>query len=141
MSTSPGTKKLPCKLTDAERALKSGELSREVLNHKRLELERSLTSQRLGKEIKASDRVIGDLAEEVRTGIELREVPVYEMRDFTARRVVTKRGDTNEIVSSRPMEPSEKQAGLFDPNPVRGPGDDDEDLDEDGDDAGVKSAH
>jgi hypothetical protein len=140
MSGAPVTKKLPCKLSDAERALKSSELSREVLNNQRLLLERSLTAQRISKDLKASSRVIGDLAEEVRTGIELREVPVYEKRDYTARRVLTIRGDTNELVTARPMEPSEKQAGLFDPNPV-GPGDDDDDSDDDDDDADVKSSH
>jgi hypothetical protein len=153
--------KLPCTLSASEKARKSDELAREVSRHAALELEKSLTAKALGEQIKVSDRKITDLAEQIRTGVENREVKCSTEKDFVHNVVHTRRLDTKEIVSSRPMQAGERQAELFakpskqlplteqydaigkadtaapapttDEEPL-GPGDDDDDLDDDDDD-------
>lgn len=121
--------KLPCKLSASEKLAKSEQLARELKRHAELELEKSLTAQRLSKAIKESDRTVADLAEEIRSGIEMREVPVrHEKRGS---RLVTVRVDDGAEVGSRPLEAHERQQALFE-RPIP-PDDEDDDDDEDAD--------
>jgi hypothetical protein len=105
--------KLPCILSASERARKADELAREVSHHGALELEKSLTAKALGEKLKESDRKIRDLAESIRNGSELREVKCTTVKDFEHNVVHTRRLDTKEIVSSRPMQAGERQQEMF----------------------------
>ena len=105
--------KLPCTLSASELRRKADELAREVSHHAALELEKSLTAKALGEKIKNSDRKIVELAEQIRTGTEQREVKCTTVKDFEHNVVHTRRLDTKEIVSSRPMQAGERQAELF----------------------------
>jgi hypothetical protein len=109
--TSKAFESLPCELSASEKAAKSDELARAVRRKEELTLEKSLTAQRLGKDIKECDRKVADLAEEIRTGIEYRDVPVLE--EVRGTRMETIRTDTYETVSYRPLEEHERQRGLF----------------------------
>jgi hypothetical protein len=118
--------KLPCKLTAAEKAAKSDELAAELQRRAELELEKQLLSQRLAKSIKQSARKVSNLAEEVRTGIEYREIGVVER--VAGQRMETLRVDTRAVVHSRPLEAHERQRSLFDADGVVT---DDDEVDDD----------
>ena len=134
------SEKLPCELMPSERASKSDELAREVKRNGELEAQKKLLVARFGKDIKASDQRIAELAEEVRTGIEYREVQCSERVGYPANVVeMIWRHDTGEVFRKRPLSPDEKQADLFDDHPGRtlstapdndnaGPGEDEDDV-------------
>jgi len=105
--------RLPCTLSSSEKARKSDELAREIAHRKALETEKGLVARGLADKLKESGRRIDDLAEEVRTGVELRDVKCSTVKDFEHNVVHTRRLDTKEIVSSRPMQAGERQADLF----------------------------
>lgn len=148
-STSPFVERLPCTLSSQEKELKAVELARTVTNRDALAYEKSLAAQRYAKQIKTAERRIGDLAEEVRSGIEYREVQVTERRDFDRNVVEIIRLDTKEVCGQRAMRAEERQAEMFPKKPGEpaedrqlelgaareqsGPGDDDDDdgLDDD----------
>lgn len=143
----PFVERLPCKLSPAEITLKAAELANTVSKRDALTLEKTLATQRYAKAVKDAERRLGDLAEEVRTGVEYRHVKVTERRDFHRNTVEIVRLDTHEVCGQRAMRGEERQAELGLPRGGNGetqlelgdgPGDEEQDdeEDDDTDDAG-----
>lgn len=132
--------KLPCALSVDERASKSEELAREIRRRAELELQKATEVRRLADLIKRAGQRILDLGEEVRTGVEVRDVPVAQEK--RAGRLEVVRTDTGEVVSSRPLTAEERQMSLGEltaaARALGGPGEDD---DEDEDDEAVSGRH
>lgn len=112
MQNGPIFQRLPCALSEAEKALRADELAREVKRHGEIELAKKAAAEAHAKELKESDRRIGELAEQVRTGVEPREVECQEVVRFARNLVETIRLDTGEVVSSRAMRPEERQEAI-----------------------------
>jgi hypothetical protein len=110
---SPFVERLPCKLSDDELALKSRELAHAVNKRDSLTLEKSLAAQRFAKDLKECERRIGDLAEEVRNGVEYRHIKVIERKNFERNVVEIIRTDTHEPCGQRAMRGDERQADMF----------------------------
>lgn len=130
MSAKPKTpfvERLPCKLSAAEKELKADALAHAVNKRDALTLEKSIEAQRIAKEIKECDRKIGDLAEEVRNGVEYRHIRVTERKDFARNVVEVIRTDTHEVCGQRAMTANERQAEMF-PKAGNGNGGDDKQL-------------
>lgn len=135
--------KLPCALSVDERASKSDELAREIRRRTELEMQKATETRRLGDLIKRAAQRILDLGEEVRTGVEVRDVPVtHEKR---AGRLEVVRTDTGEVVSTRPLTAEERQMSLGELTAAArllgGPGEDEDDEDDDDDDEAVSGRH
>jgi hypothetical protein len=106
--------RLPCKLSQREKDLKSDELAREMKQYGLIEARKAAATKALGEELKKSRAKLDDLSMVVRDGVEYREVPVIHRKVFADRNVIeTWRTDTNDLVSTRPMEPHERQAEMF----------------------------
>ncbi|HEX5656191.1 MAG TPA: hypothetical protein VFX59_03310 [Polyangiales bacterium] len=114
-------RKLPVTLTAGEKALRGEEMAREVSRHAALEVQKKDETKRLGELIKDSDERIAELALQVNTGIEHREVRCVELPRHARNVVEIQRADTGEIVDSRPMRADERQVGM--------PFDDDDETD------------
>lgn len=121
-----------------EVAAKSAELAREVANRAKVEADKKAAMSRFADAIKTSDRLIDQLAEEVRERREMREVAVFERQDLREGRIEVYRGDTGEVIRFRPMEPTDRQAEMFPRVRPAAVGPDDPDADSDTDE--VESA-
>lgn len=117
--------KLPCSLTLDEVRRKGEELA---LARKKF-VETADEAKNVAADFKAKlkelDKAIDELAEQVRSKREMRDVEVIERRDTVNAMVETVRCDTGEVVRSRAMTLNERQVHLFDVNAER---DDDEDV-------------
>lgn len=105
-------RKLPVQLSESEKALRGEEMAREVANHARLEVEKKEETKRLGELVKQSDERIAELATQVNTGIEQREVRCIELLDHGRNLVELQRTDTREVIDSRPMRADERQTRM-----------------------------
>lgn len=103
---------LPCPLEPAEVLLK-GKQAAQLLNEiSALEEQKKATSKRLQQEADDKRGQVDKLAEEIRTGEELRPVECYERPRYGAAMVDLIRTDTAAVVRSRPMHPSERQLAM-----------------------------
>lgn len=105
-------KKLPVQLSEHERALRGEEMAREHAELGRLQELKRDQAKLMKEQIDASEKRIGELAEQVRTGIEQREVLCFERLRGERGMVDLERTDTGEIIDSRPMRPDERQVGM-----------------------------
>lgn len=112
MQNGPIFQRLPCALSEAEKALRADELAREVDRHGNIELAKRAAAKLYAKDLEECDRRIGELAEQVRTGVEQRDVECQEVVRFARNLVETVRVDTGEVVSARAMRPEERQEAI-----------------------------
>jgi hypothetical protein len=105
-------KDLPVKLTEHEKLLKGAELVAAMHEIDQLEEQKKREGKVLADAIKAKDEHARELARTLRTGTEDRKVECTESKRFQDRMVDTIRMDTFQIISSRPMNPSELQEEL-----------------------------
>lgn len=117
--------KLPCSLNPDEIRRKGEELALARKKHKDLAEEAKSVAAEFKAKLKRLDETIDDLAEQIRSKRETRDVEVIERRDTVNAMVETVRCDTGEVVRSRAMTLNERQVHLFDVNAER---DDDEDV-------------
>src|SRR6188768_2886891 len=103
--SSDAFEQLECKLDAGERADKADELARAVQTFERLEFEKKAATAKYAKALKDTRRSIEELGGMVRTGVEMRDVPVK--REVRGMRLETIRTDTYEVISSRPLEAHE----------------------------------
>lgn len=111
---------LPVKLTEAEVRAKAKELTRLIAQHRnseiRLEdLAAGYKSAKAHAEAESDDLLsqVRSCSTVVSTESEMREVEVFDVLDFDTATVLTKRGDTEEVVASRGMTEAERQRSLF----------------------------
>lgn len=103
---------LPCKLDAQEKLLKSEQLAQKLGEIKQLEDDKKASAKRFGSEIEEKRGDASKLAQEIRTGSELRPIECTERARYADLMVDLIRLDTGEVVSSRPMHPQERQAAL-----------------------------
>ena len=107
--------KLPCKLDNTEVRLKGEELALARKEHHELADAAKASAARFKTSIKEVDERIDDLAEQVRTRQETRDVEIIDVKDMDRQMVDTIRTDTGEVVRSRAMTLNERQIHLFEP--------------------------
>jgi uncharacterized FlaG/YvyC family protein len=105
--------KLPCELTRDEKLSKAEEMAASLKVRAEVELEAKSKADEFKSEMKRLDRTIGDRAEEIRTGVEYRQVECTERGDYRRNQVSIIRLDTGEVVRQRPMRVDERQDSLF----------------------------
>lgn len=98
-----------CVMTDAERIAKGEQLARMAFEMGDLEEAKAAAGRDFTNRIKCLKTEQGKLADEVRSGAELRDVECAEKPDWKQHIVTIVRCDTGEIVRTRPMTPSERQ--------------------------------
>lgn len=103
---------LPCVMTEEELRLKTQQLAALPDEITRLELAKKAKTTDYATTIKAKQAELQQLAHEVKTGKELRIVACIEQPLYGAEMVETVRTDTHQVVSKRPMNPSERQEVL-----------------------------
>lgn len=105
-------RQLPCVMTAAEKALKANELVAVLGTISDLEEEKKAATASLTARIKEEKKKGGELAQEVRTGKEVRPIQCYERFRYEADMVELVRDDTAEVVSTRAMDPRDRQEKL-----------------------------
>lgn len=106
------TRSLPCALTDIELAQRRDKMV-ELLSHvDELESEKKNNTAALKARIEGVNTDLREIAYEVRTRSELREVEVRREKSFELGQEDVIRCDTGEIVETRALSPSERQAEL-----------------------------
>lgn len=103
---------LPCQMTGKEQLLKSAALAKAIGELSDLEAEKKEFADDWKDRKNKVDGAIKILAGEVRTGKEVRPIECFESPVYSDMMVELIRSDTGEIVSSRPMHPSERQLAL-----------------------------
>jgi hypothetical protein len=128
------TEKLPVALTSEEIGMKASELSRTIDHKAKLELQKKETLAKYAEHIKGYDRRIGDLAGEIRAGVEYREIPCFERQNFETCCIEVVRTDTQEVIRHETMTAKQRQKEMFDPAPLdavteggEGPADEEDD--------------
>lgn len=106
------TRSLDVSLTATEVAAYSKTLSIEVENRNDLEREAKSVASKYKDSIDVKKKEINDLATKVRSERERRAVPCKWNFDFNANTKTLIRQDTFELVETRVIEPSERQAWL-----------------------------
>lgn len=104
--------KLPCDLTRDEKLLKAEEMAEHLKVRAEVEVEAKSSADDYKTQLKRLDRLVGDRAEEVRTGVEYRQIECVERGSYRMNKVDVIRCDTGEVVRSRPMTVSERQDSL-----------------------------
>lgn len=105
-------RKLPVTLTGMERALRGEEMAREHSKLGRLQEQKRDQAKLMKEEIDASEERLAELASQVSTGIEHREVACVELLRPGSNMVELERTDTGEIIDSRPMRADERQVRM-----------------------------
>lgn len=100
---------LPVELTDGEMLDVGREISEALLRRMKLDLKRRRFAKVYGERLKTIDGKISALNATFHRGTEPREVKCESTRDLIAKRVITRRMDTYEVINDRPMYPSEFQ--------------------------------
>lgn len=127
------TMRLPCKLTPLEKERRADDLARAVESLEQLRADKAEAVRSFGEQIKSAERRVFDLGDVVRTGHEIRHVPVDHRPDFERNQIHIVRLDTGSVAGSRPMEAHERQAEISYPSPMSRAdvlGDDDIDADD-----------
>lgn len=112
MTSKPIKRPLRCPLTPAEKEAKADALAGLIDERKNLENEKKAKVKMYSDLIKGKGTRIEELAEDVRTGEEMRQVDCKEVLDFRRSKVDTIRIDTDKKVDERPMTEREKQVDL-----------------------------
>lgn len=107
------TRLLPVQLTDEEIKTRAQEQQKLIQEHDEVELQRSILGKSMKEQMEDLKVRIRRAKRVIESGSELRPVEVEERPDYEASKMDTYRLDTNEFVSSRPMDEGEKQVALF----------------------------
>lgn len=105
--------KLPCRLTPREKELRADDLAREIKRQDELKKSKAEAARVFADTLKDVDARIADLSEQVRTGVERRDVELAERPDYARGVVEVFRMDTGETIRTRSIEPAERQQALF----------------------------
>lgn len=116
-----------CVMTDAERIAKGELLARMAFELGDLEEAKAAATRDFGNRIKNLKTEQGKVADDVRSGTEMRDVECVEKPDWKEYLVTIVRCDTGEVVRRRPMTPAERQL-KFDAFSARVKDDDDEET-------------
>lgn len=103
---------LPVKLDPHEKQLKGEQLSQAVNTVHELEEKKKSVTSDFAQKIKDANHKVYLLAQEVRTGEELRPVECYEQPRYSELLVDVIRQDTGACVRTRPMHPTERQQAM-----------------------------
>jgi uncharacterized FlaG/YvyC family protein len=106
------TEKQPCELTRDEKLRKADQMAQHFKTRAEKEVEAKSIAEGYKRELKTLDHEIADRAEEVRTGVEYRNVDCAERARYRDNQVDVIRLDTGEVVRSRPMTITERQDSL-----------------------------
>lgn len=107
------TRKLPCPLTDVEYQQRSDTLARLLAEQNDLKDEVKDAAREARVRLDALAQQIAQLGETVLNRAEWREVPISEVKNLNDRVMEIVRGDTGEIIDSRPLSPFELQVEFF----------------------------
>lgn len=118
---------LPCALNPDEVRRKGEELAQARKQYIETSEAAKAAAAGFKDKLKALDKDIDELAEQIRSRRETRPVEVIERRDPELAMIETVRVDTGEVVRARAMTLNERQVHLFDVNAA---GDDSDDVGE-----------
>lgn len=104
--------KLPCRLSPHEKMLKCDQMAAKHGEIGQLEEAKKSTTSSFNASIKQKKTEVTQLAEEIRSGEELRPVECIEKPRYQDMMVDLVRLDTGAVVSNRPMHPAERQSAL-----------------------------
>lgn len=107
------TQKVQCKLTDDELAERSQQLVELLGDRRTLAEEAKESAAGYRDRLKAIDKDVDGLLDQLTEGVEQRELEVEEMRDERRGEIVTRRADTGEEIDRRAMTAEERQGDLF----------------------------
>lgn len=103
---------LPVKLTDEEKLAKGRQQAQVMQEYCEIELRKKEIASDMGAELKAKRKELTKLAEQVRSGLEIRPVDCMLVPSWEANAVHTVRQDTHETIDRRPMTPAEREKAL-----------------------------
>jgi len=103
---------LPCKLSAHEKLLKSDQMAAKHGEIAQLEAAKKSATSSFSSSIKQKQTELTQLAEEIRSGEELRPVECVEKPRYADLMVDLVRLDTGVVVTNRPMHPRERQSAL-----------------------------
>lgn len=103
---------LKVKLTDAELKNHARTLAFEEQTNKEIQDEAKASAKGFKARLDASDAIISDLSEKIRTEVETRAVEVYETPDERTFTVKMYRCDSKEMINTRPMTANERHAAI-----------------------------
>jgi hypothetical protein len=101
------------KLTEPELRERGTRLAGLLCELRDLDREEQTFKERLKEKRKGLEPEVQHLADAIHHGQELRPVTVHEVARWSDGEVDRIREDTGEVVSTRKLEPHERQAGLF----------------------------
>lgn len=104
--------RLPCQLTEREKLTKGQELVARLGEKEELEDELKSSAKAFKRQITVKDEAARNLSQEIRTGIEYREVECRAVASFAQNLVETVRCDTGDVIRSRAMLPAERQGAI-----------------------------
>lgn len=109
---------LPVQLTEDELRSKGQQQAQAVIEYGQIETAKRVATADFGKKLKSKRADIDTLAQQIRTGLEVRPVECEVVPLYDAFSVVTIRRDTRERVDVRPMTDVERQMTLdsFEPD-------------------------
>ncbi len=122
-------RQLPCDLTEEEKVKKghkAGQLKKKI---QKVKLEMKAATAGHKEQLKDHQANLDTILDELEAGQEERNVECYEKKDFTKKRAVVIRCDTNAEIESRTLSAEEFQIGLPDVKDVGLTDDDDEAAD------------
>lgn len=105
-------KTLECRLTDSEKMAAAKEFAVQLNEAKRLNLELKSVTAEMRQKIKEAMSTVNTKAEEVRTGVQKRDVDCDRVYDYDAGEVRVIRLDTDEVIEERRMLTHERQTEL-----------------------------
>lgn len=108
------TRNLPVTLTTEDLDQRRDKLAALVREHAEVEQEKKDATAAFSKRLKEIDRVIAQVAHEIREKAEYRGVPVTKQKNFRLGVEEIIRTDTYEVVDSRSLHPDERQVHLHD---------------------------
>jgi len=101
--------KLPCKLTDKERALAGESVAELVKQTEELEMEKKAYTASVGGQIKILMEKISRQSAMIRDGVEMRMVECELSLNYTTLKATVTRKDTKVEVETRDLNEDEKQ--------------------------------
>jgi hypothetical protein len=106
------TQKLPCKLTQGERELKTQELVRLEQDERAKKDTKKAAVAVMNGDLKQVRADIDERVKELHEGTELRDVEVEQVYHYDKSKVDSVRRDTGEVISSREMDSYDRQETL-----------------------------
>lgn len=118
------TEKLPCVLTDEEKAAMGDKLAEQTQEMLDLETEKKALAVIFNNQIKEKKGLIKEMSAQITSGAQERHVKCDEVPEWEKDRIRVIRQDTGELVREREILPEEKQETMFNKEVSEGPSDD-----------------